>query len=81
MEKLLAGFEQPYEVEGSRRDKTRSPPLRFHAKDIPFQGRMIRVTELRDITESRQAEQEKAQAQKVAGEQKQLALVGQVAAK
>lgn len=80
MEKILNGFELPYEVEGFRQDNTRYY-LRIQSKNIPYHGRTVRVTEFRDITESRLAEKEKFDAQKIAGEQKQLALVGQVAGK
>jgi PAS domain S-box-containing protein len=80
MEKILSGFEQPYEVEGIRKDNTRYY-LRIQSKNIPYHGRKVRVTEFRDITESRLAEKEKFDAQKITGEQKQLALVGQVAGK
>ncbi|WP_300458384.1 DUF3365 domain-containing protein [Desulfobacula sp.] len=80
MEKIRSGFERPYEVEGLRKDNTRYY-MRIQAKNIPYHGRAVRVTEFRDITESRRAEKEKLDAQKIAGEQKQLALVGQVAGK
>ena len=80
LKKVYTGYDQPYEVQGIRKDGS-IYPLRIHAKNIPYQDREVRVTELRDITESKEAEQEKIKAQKVAGEQKQLALVGQVAGK
>lgn len=80
MEKILAGFESPYEVEGLRKDNTRYD-LRIQAKNIPYHGRTVRVTEFRDITESKLAEKEKINAQKTAAEQRQLALVGQIAGK
>ena len=80
LKRIYSGHELPYEVEGLRKDGSRYP-LRLHAKNIPYRDRMVRVTEFQDITESRQAEKEKINAQKVAGEQKQLALVGQVAGK
>ncbi len=80
MQKILSGFEQPYNVEGIRKDSTRYY-LRIQAKNIPYHGRSVRVTEFRDITEGKLAEKEKIDAQKIAAEQKQLALVGQVAGK
>ncbi len=80
MEKIQSGFKHPYEVEGLRKDNTKFY-LRIQAKNIPYHGRTVRVTEFRDITERRLAEKEKLDAQKIAAEQKQLALVGQVAGK
>ncbi len=57
MEKILSGFEEPYEVEGMRKDGSRYP-VRIQGKNIPYQGRTVRVVEFRDITERKQAEQE-----------------------
>jgi PAS domain S-box-containing protein len=50
MEKILAGAEKPYDVEGIRKDGSRFS-LEVQAKNIPYRGKMIRVTEFRDITE------------------------------
>lgn len=55
MEKILTGYEKPYDVEGIRKDGTRFS-LEVQAKNIPYQGKMIRVTEFRDITERKLAE-------------------------
>jgi light-regulated signal transduction histidine kinase (bacteriophytochrome) len=55
MEKILTGYEKPYDVEGIRKDGTRFS-LEVQAKNIPHQGKMIRVTEFRDITERKLAE-------------------------
>jgi PAS domain S-box-containing protein len=49
MEKILAGQEKPYDVEGIRKDGSRFS-LEVQAKNIPYRGKMIRVTEFRDIT-------------------------------
>jgi len=80
MEKILNEFEHPYEVKGLRKDNTQFD-ARIQAKNIPYHGRIVRVTEFRDITERKLAEKEKTNAQKIAWEQDQLALVGQVAGK
>ncbi len=60
MRKILSGFEQSYDVEGLRKDGS-TYPLRIQGKNIPYQGRFVRVTEFRDITERKRAE-EKIQA-------------------
>ncbi len=80
MDKIQRGFDRSYDVEGLRKDGTRYD-LRIRGKNIPYHGRTVRVTEFRDITESKMAEKEKINAQKLVGEQKQFALVGQVAGK
>jgi len=56
MQKILSGFEQAYDVEGLRKDGTKYP-LRIQGKNIPYQGRSVRATEFRDITERKQAEE------------------------
>ncbi|WP_022665754.1 PAS domain S-box protein [Desulfospira joergensenii] len=55
-QKIMAGFEQPYEVEGIRKDGTRYP-LYIHGKNLTYMGRVVRAVEYRDITEKKMAEQ------------------------
>jgi len=55
MAKIKSGYEKPYDVEGIRKDGTRYF-LEIHAKNIPYHGRNIRVTEFRDITDRKKAE-------------------------
>jgi PAS domain S-box-containing protein len=56
LEKIRGNYEKTYDVEGIRKDGTRFI-LEIHGKQIPYQGRMIRVTEFRDITERKRAEE------------------------
>jgi PAS domain S-box-containing protein len=56
LEKIKAGYEKPYDVEGLKKDGTRYA-LEVHGKNVPYHGRTIRVTEFRDITERKIAEQ------------------------
>jgi PAS domain S-box-containing protein len=58
MENIQSGFEQLYEVEALRKDGT-IYPLSIRGKVIPYKGRTVRVTEFRDITERKQAEEER----------------------
>ena len=53
---IRSGYEKPYDVEGVRKDGTRYF-LEVHAKNIPYHGRTIRVTEFRDITDRKLAEE------------------------
>lgn len=55
LEKIKAGYDKPYDVEGIRKDGSRYF-LEIHGKNIPYQGRTIRVTEFRDITDRKHAE-------------------------
>ncbi len=56
LEKILSGYDQPYDVECLRKDGTRFS-LEVHGKSIPYMGKMIRVTEFRDITGRKRSEE------------------------
>jgi PAS domain S-box-containing protein len=57
IEKIRSNYEKPYDVEGIRKDGSRYF-LEIHGKNIPYMGKNIRVTEFRDITERKRAEEE-----------------------
>ncbi len=52
---MMSGYEEPYEVTALRKDGT-TFPCEIQARMIDYQGRSVRVTALRDITERKQAE-------------------------
>jgi two-component system, cell cycle sensor histidine kinase and response regulator CckA len=52
---MLAGYEEPYVAVALRKDGT-TFPCEIQAKMLDYQGRRIRVTALRDITERKMAE-------------------------
>lgn len=52
------GYQLPYESVGIRKNGEEYP-LRLHASNIPFKGKIVRSTEFRDITEQKKAEIEK----------------------
>lgn len=56
IENITNGREKTYDVEGIRKDGTRYF-LEIQAKNIPYQGRTIRVTEFRDITDRKKSEE------------------------
>ena len=56
--KVLSEDESLYDVEGIKKDGT-TYPLEIQAKMIPYDGRMIRATGLRDISDKKNAEKEK----------------------
>ena len=64
-EKVAGGFEEPYEVEGVHKDVSRYP-VRLQGKNIPYQGRQVRVVEFHDISERKEAERELWQAKEAA---------------
>ncbi|HNY66534.1 MAG TPA: PAS domain S-box protein [Deltaproteobacteria bacterium] len=55
-EKILSGFERPYDVEGLRKDGSRYP-MEIRGKNLPYHGRVVRVTDFRDISERKRAEE------------------------
>jgi PAS domain S-box-containing protein len=55
-ENVLSGHDKPYDVEGIRKDGTRYF-LEIQGKQIPHKGKSIRVTEFRDITSRKMAEE------------------------
>jgi two-component system, cell cycle sensor histidine kinase and response regulator CckA len=55
MQRILSGYEQPYDVEGIRKDKT-IYNLEIQGKNIHYHGTSVRVTEFRDITTRKRVE-------------------------
>ncbi len=55
MEVIRSDYEKPYVVEGVCKDGTRYP-LEIQGKVIRYEGRKVRVTEFRDVTERVEAE-------------------------
>jgi PAS domain S-box-containing protein len=67
VQKIKTGYEKPYEVIGVRKNDEEYP-LRLEARVIPYQGKMVRVVEFRDITLQKKIEQELIQAKEKAEE-------------
>jgi PAS domain S-box-containing protein len=55
-DKIKTGYEQTYDVEGIRKDGTRYA-VEIRGKNVPYEGKNIRVTEFRDVTERMRSEQ------------------------
>jgi PAS domain S-box-containing protein len=75
---IQSGFEQPYEVEGVRKDGTIFPLL-IQAKNAPYKGRTVRAVEYRDLTEVKKAEQEKATLESQLRQAQKMESIGQLA--
>ena len=54
---ILSGIEKPYEAIGLKKDGT-SFLIRVHPKSIPYEGSMVRVAGVRDITEQKKIEEQ-----------------------
>lgn len=55
LEKIVSGFDRTYDVEGIRKDGSRYF-LEIRGKNMPYDGRTIRVTEFRDVTDRKETE-------------------------
>lgn len=55
--KILSGYEDPYEAIAVRKDGTEYP-VRIEARNVPYKGKMVRVKEFRDITDQKNTEAE-----------------------
>ncbi|HEX7585650.1 MAG TPA: PAS domain S-box protein [Prolixibacteraceae bacterium] len=67
MNNILTGYEKPYEAYGIRKNGEEYH-LRIDGRMIPYQDKMVRVTEFRDITRRKLAEQELINAKEKAEE-------------
>jgi len=56
MNNIISGYDKPYEAAGFRKNGEEYP-LRIEARNIPYKGRTVRVTEFRDITDQKIAEE------------------------
>jgi len=61
MSNILSGHEGPYEAFGIRKNGEEYP-IRLDARNIPYKGTNVRVTEFRDISEQKRAEEALLQA-------------------
>ena len=56
MQHIHSGSEQPYEHLSLRKDGSKFP-VEIRAKSLPYKGRVVRVTAIRDITERKRSEE------------------------
>lgn len=55
MNKIVTGYEKPYEANGLRKNGEQFP-MRLEARNVPYKGKNVRTVEFRDITEQKKAE-------------------------
>jgi PAS domain S-box-containing protein len=75
---IQSGYGQPYEVEGVRKGGT-IYPLLIQGKNIPYKGRTVRAVEYRDLTEKKQADQEKEDLEGKLRQAQKLEAIGRLA--
>lgn len=56
MDRIISGYDQPYDVECQRKDGSKFA-MEIHGKNIPYMGKTIRVTEFRDVTARKKAKE------------------------
>jgi PAS domain S-box-containing protein len=56
MDKIVSGYEKPYEAKGIRKDGA-IYSLEIQGKQVPYNGKMVRVTEFRNIDERKRTEE------------------------
>ncbi len=78
MQNITCGLEHSYEVEGIRKDGSRYP-LYINGRNIPYKKRTIRIVEFRDITDQKNAEQEKLRLESQLHQSRKMESVGQLA--
>ena len=71
MNNIVTGNEKPYEANGLRKNGEQFP-IRLEARNIPYKGKNVRTVEFRNLTESKQVEEEllKAKAKAEESEEK-----------
>ncbi|PKK97466.1 MAG: hypothetical protein CVV58_01145 [Tenericutes bacterium HGW-Tenericutes-3] len=61
--KIRAGYEEPYEAFGLRKNNE-IYPLKLEARNMPYQNKQVRVVEFRDITNIKQYEKDRKEKEK-----------------
>jgi PAS domain S-box-containing protein len=78
MNNIMSGYEKPYEALGLRKNG-REYPVRLEARNIPYKDKNVEVVEFRDITEQKQAEQERLKLQAELFQARKMESVGTLA--
>lgn len=79
MDKILSGYEKPYEAIGLRKNGDEFP-IRLEARNIPYKGKNVRTVEFRDITEQKKADKERETLQNQLNQAQKMESVGRLAA-
>ena len=78
MDRIRSGWEKPYEVTGLRKDGSLFP-LRLEARNMPFEGKNVRVAEFRDLTEEKAAREAHKKLQEQLIQARKMESVGRLA--
>ncbi|MCP4147585.1 MAG: PAS domain S-box protein [bacterium] len=75
---MIAGFEKPYEAVALRKDGS-TFPAEFHGTMYNYQGKTVRVTAVRDITDRKLVEKEKNELEKKLLQAQKMEAIGTLA--
>lgn len=78
MDKIISGYEKPYEAMGLRKNGEEFP-MRLEARNIPYKGKKVRTVEFRDITEQKAIEIKREKLQEELIQAKKMESVGRLA--
>ncbi|MCG8551781.1 MAG: PAS domain S-box protein [Desulfobacterales bacterium] len=78
MDKILSGYENPYEAVGLRKNGEQFP-TRLEARNVPYKGKEVRTVEFRDITDQKKAEKDKEELQGQLIQAQKMESVGRLA--
>lgn len=78
LDNILRGYEKQYEVRGLRKNGDEYPLL-LEARNIPYQGRMVRVTEFRDLSDRKKIEAEREILQEQLRQAQKMEAIGTLA--
>ncbi len=78
MDKIVSGYEKPYEAIGLRKNGDEFP-IQLEARNIPYKGKKVQSVEFRDITEQKKSEQEKEELQGQLVQAQKIESIGRLA--
>lgn len=63
-QKMISGFEQPYDTKCLRKDNS-TYPAKIHGKNLHYQGREVRVVTIYDLSDRKKLEKEQIKSEKL----------------
>ena len=78
IDNIYTGYEKHYEVKGVRKNGE-IYPVRLEARNIPYQGKNVRVVEFRDLTDIKRVEKEKENLESQLLQSQKMEAVGKLA--
>ena len=77
-ENIFSKWEKNYEATGLRKNGEEYP-IQLEARNVPYKGKQVRITELRDLSEKKQAEKEHEKLQALLIQAQKMESIGRLA--